>query len=157
MLKDEKGRMLCNFDVCVEGVDEVCIIGKDRTFSQIHIRLLFDENDSSPIFTVIESELERISWSDLDERCCLNPDISLTKIKRYLANSIRLQKKNASRKRVYQLSSTGISIIGREAVFCTGLEVIKASTSNISDMIIGQRLMNSHLDIDISISEPQVV
>lgn len=153
---DQHGTQLCNFYPHVESLEDVQDIEENLISSYVQIQLGFEDGKSSTQ-TMQITELDRAQWLGMDKRCWFNPEVSKTKISRYLEKIVRSQLDSAPRKKIYQANGPGIFIIEGEPVFYTGFEVIRSPVSAAPHEIIMQQRGKKNLDIDTGLSEGEAV
>lgn len=154
---DSKGRKICNFSLHIEFVKEYYNLQGKNLYSLIMIKMEFEDNSISDVFTVSTKNLEKINWLEFDSRCWFNEDCSYSKIQRYLANDVRSKVNRAPKKKAYQLNGLGTFMIEGTAVFSIGEEVIEPSANKTYCMGIEVQKMQQRLKIDKKISEGKAV
>lgn len=153
MLEDLKGKPLCNFTLKVVGVDDVRFDGIGKCISRVKVRFDFGEKDEEDINIkdIPLDEIDDTHWKDLDIRCCYYPEISESKVERYLSNIIREQLQKAPKRQVECLTHVGMFKIDGQPIFFTGKEVIPDCAKK--DHIIENILSEETLDINDELTE----
>lgn len=153
---DESGTKLCNFVPHVDGIVEKEAVCEGKSEVYVNVRLEFYDGYSR-IITIPVEKINQTQWWKEETHCCLNPEISESKVRRYLTNAVRSDLNNAPKKRLYQLNRTGMFMINGEAIFCTGKETIRSPASKLSEPEIELLKMKQHLEIDPKLSEAEAV
>ncbi|HBA51126.1 MAG TPA: hypothetical protein DCZ91_25670 [Lachnospiraceae bacterium] len=157
MITDESGTKLCNFMPHVECIIEKVDVCKGKKEYYVRLCPQFDDGSFGAAMDVPQEKLDKFTWWKKEACCWLNPEISECKTKRYLENAVREALKEASERKVYQLSHTGMFMIKGEAIFYTGLETIRSPASTIADVEIEVLQVKKHLEIDPKLSEAEAV
>lgn len=153
LTKDINGRPLCNFAVDVLGVDEIRFDGVGERIQKVKVRIDFGENDiaNRMIRDIPLGEIDKICWKNLDIRCRYYPEVSESKVRRYLENTIRDQMKKVPRRLVEHLTHTGMYKLDGHLVFCTGKAVIQDSAK--TEHFIEIAALEENLDVDDELNE----
>jgi len=157
MLINEAGTKLCNFKPYVECIIEKEGVCKGRGEFYVRIRPEFDDGYFGTAIDIPWAVVKQSSWWEKETHCRLNPEVPESKIRRYLENAVKEAMEGAPMRKIYQLSRTGLFMIKEEAIFCTGLEVVRLSTSTISDEEVEVLRLKQHLEIDSKLSEAEAV
>lgn len=153
-LEDVSGKPLCNFNLKVVSMDEVRFDGVGERVPHVRVCFDFGEKDTEgpKAHYIPLNEIDRIHWKDLDFRCCYDPEISESKVGRYLSNIIREQLGIVPKRQVEYLTHVGMYKIGGQLIFCTGKEVIP-DRAKIKDYIIEIAPLEENLDISDNLTE----
>jgi len=121
----DKDKPITNFRVDVLSKMDVFddTSGKPTTYAKL--QMVFEKDRFSDEFTVPRSQLSKIDWSEIDERCEIDPNTSLATAQRIIASHIRRNLTNVDTEELYRLNCVGVHNVKGEAVFCTGKEVIR--------------------------------
>lgn len=157
MLKDENRSEICNFNLNVLTIENVCDVKTKEEANYLELQLKFGNEEKGKIVKIKEKEVEKISWIDLDERCRTIPNIYTAKTKRYLLDEIRKSSIAASKKKVLQSNDAGFFKIDGEVGFNTGEEIITSSLGKLSGLQIEIGKTEKKIDVDKKLSEAQVI
>ncbi|MBD5449740.1 MAG: hypothetical protein HDR28_06225 [Lachnospiraceae bacterium] len=154
MTKDVNGKPLCNFTLKVLGVDVVRFDGIGKRIHRVKVCFDFGEKveEDTNIQNIPLAEIDNTHWKDLDIRCSYYPEISESKVERYLSNIIRKQLQKAPKRQVEHLTHAGMHRIGGQPIFCIGKEVIPDHVKN-KDYVIEIAALKENLDIDDNLAE----
>jgi len=149
---DEKGKSVSSF--IIEVIAKVEIHTSQGLESHVQLKLHFRGGQKE--ITVPLAEIDRLNWTDLDERCILNP--SYPKIKLHLANVIRAGLANAKEtKKLHRLDRTGIHQIDNDVMYRMGERVVTQSPHDEEFMSkIELAPLSFRLDIDTERYSPHV-
>ncbi|MCI9626461.1 MAG: hypothetical protein HFI90_06725 [Clostridia bacterium] len=139
-------RLVCNFLPIVNGT-LVPVEAHELYDMQLSIKLQFVDKKISPTYFLKMSELEKLDWFSLNQKCRINPDC--TKAVLYLADIMRSQIASLADPPVRFCNRPGIHIVDEQAVFCTGNKIYDKNLHNNVELA----LMPISLDIDENLSE----
>ena len=154
LTKDVNGNPICNFTLKVVGVDDVRFDGGGERIHRVRVCFDFGKEDTKErkVHNIPLNEIDRIHWKDLDFRCCYNPEITESKVERYLSTIIREQLETAPRRLVEHLTHAGMYKIDGQLIFCTGKSIIRGSAKK-AEYVIEIATLNERLDIDSNLTE----
>lgn len=154
LTKDMNGKPLCNFTLNVLGVDEVRFNGVGERIQWVKVCIDFGEKDiaNQMILAIPLEEIYKTCWKDLNTCCRYNPEVSESKVKRYLEDIIRDQIKKVPRRLVEHLTHTGMHNLDDHLVFCTGKSIIQDSAKETGH-IIEIASLEENLDVDDELKE----
>jgi hypothetical protein len=97
----------------------------------VRLKLAFDDGQVSNEFVALISELDSLEWTSKDFRCRPNPEIAPAKVRRHLANEVRIKLPDAEIVDVYYIDRLGTHVIhgipffnaGNQLIFPQGVEV----------------------------------
>lgn len=149
-LKDEKNRPVCNFIPEVIGL--IRVEGPESDKNCVRLQIHFIEEESVELIVPL-SEIDRINWSMIDQRCIINSRYK--NARGYIGNLIRINLRTAPTETRYSLDRLGINHIEDEVVFVAGNRVITRSSATEleSKIILGN--LSFRLDIDTGLTKSQ--
>lgn len=130
VLYDERNRSVCNFLPTVLELQQVRTPNGAVRETFIRLSLKFADGSDNEI-TVALSELDKLDWPNLDNRCIISQ--SSRKPKGYIANVIRAGLNEAPVKTEYSLDRTGIIHINNSVIFVAGDGVIPRPPTTETD------------------------
>lgn len=153
MTKDMNGHLLCNFTLKVLSVDEVRFDGVGERIPRVKVCIDFEGKDTAnqKICEISLGEIDKTCWKNLNIRCRYHPEVSESKVERYLGSMIRDQIEKAPRRLVERLTYAGMHKLDSQLVFCTGNDVIQDSSK--AKRIIEIASLEENLDIDVELKE----
>ena len=119
----------------------------------VRIKLRFQEEEKEVLVRL--SELERLDWFELDQRCLVN--YQYRKVREYIANVIRNGIEKVPVEVRYKVDRLGIMYIGDRRVFVAGDRVIARSSDINSMPDIDTSAIPFKLDIDTEISVKEAI
>ena len=143
-------RLVCNFLPIVNGT-LAPVESHGLSDMQISIKLQFTDQKISRSYFLKMSELEKIDWFGLNQKCRINPDCSKAAL--YLADIMRFQIASVADPPVRFCNHPGMHIIDGKPVFCTGNKIYRMDSRDD----IKLALMPISLDIDENLSELEAV
>jgi len=153
---DKASKLVCNYQFEVLSVIDVQRIPESNSTLYVNLKLCFSITEYIEL-TVPISELEKISWPDIDIRCILYPDVAPAKAQRYIANHIREKLPGAKTEIKYLLNKVGHHFVNGEPVFCTGGSVIRPPHAKTSKLVIEPDKLSYTLDISPDITEEEAI
>lgn len=150
-----EGRDIANFVIELGRRVNVLDPRGDEVLTYIEVTLIFEAEDRSETKKINLPDLECITWSELDYRASINPQVTMAKANRYIASDIRSALGDLPVINIYRLERPGLYKINGEAVFCTGDDVILPSSGFVQKEELECRPMTEQLDIDPNMSEEQ--
>lgn len=153
MLKDDKGKGICNFLPTLLGKAD--IIDGDKTIDVLlEVQLSFGDGTHSECEVKL-SECDKADWAKLDRRCILNPQY--LKANEYIGMIVRSEmEKVLSSEKKFHLNSLGIHRAEGEVVFCAGDRVITRFPDNESNLKFDIAELPFRMDIDPNIDSKGV-
>lgn len=147
---DDKGRGVSTFIPRV--LRKIELKFETRTEKFLWLELIFFNGEKAES-TVLLSEIERINWGDIDERCIINS--SYRNAKGFIANLVRASLTTAPLEEKYGMEHLGIHFVDKKVVFVAGDRVITRSCDN--QLISRIKLSNIpfRLDIDLKLSKEE--
>lgn len=124
---DEKGKPVCNFIPEVSTIIDVKSSDNKIVKSLINLNLQFQDGNNKECILPL-SEIDRIDWFKIDQRCIVNP--KYRKAKEYIGNIIRIGLNKAPTVTKYSLNKLGIECINDSIFFVVGDWVITRSSDN---------------------------
>lgn len=156
LTKDANGNFLCNFAPKVLGVDAVRFDGVGERILRVKLCIDVGENNiaNRMIWDIPLEEIDKICWKKLNIRCRYHPEVSESKVRRYLGNTIRDQMEKVPRRLVEHLTHTGMYKLDEHLVFCTGKAVVQDPAKKARNVIeIAQ--IEKNLEVDEKLSEEE--
>lgn len=151
-----EGTNISNFEICLHRRVNICAADpSSESIPCVEVTLAFEGGDLSETKRVPLSNLESINWHQLDFRASINPQVTIAKANRYIANNVRSMVSDLSEITVFQLDHPGLYIIEGEPIFCTGGEIIRPSSGSVQKVEIECGPMQERLDVDPNLSEQQ--
>lgn len=149
--KDKAGEGVCNFIPCVVRKTEVKRDEGIQIF--IGLKLCFANGENANI-EILLSDIDKIEWSNMDERCIINTGYK--RAKGYIANVIRCGLSAAPVEVRYELDKPGIHHISEETFFVAGDRVVTRSSvpNNVVEIKLKKNLFR--LDIDEKLTSREV-
>lgn len=147
-LKDEDNKSVCTF------IPEVLSVIKEVGSADDSVRLkLHFKNGESNEITVRLSELDRIAWPNMDNRCIVN---SYNKnAKGYISNIIRASLNTAERETRYKPDKLGIYHLNETTAFIAGNRIIARSPAMGVESSFELEHLPFRLDIDTELTSSQ--
>lgn len=149
------GAKISNFNVAIHRNLNVYVDSSAEVTHHAEISLIFEDGRSSKTVSVALSKLSTINWNEIDHRATISPQFTVTRANRYIESAIRKAIDGLPVTNVYRLSHPGLYKINDEAVFCTGVEVIRPPASAAQASEIELEPMSQHLDFDSNVSEAE--
>lgn len=140
------GRLVCNF-LPIVNYKSIPVESHGISDMQIGIKMQFPDKKVSQIYFLKMSELEKITWFNLNQKCRINPDC--TKAALYLADIMRFQIASVADPPVRFCNRPGMHIIDAKPVFCTGNKIYGMDSRD--DIKLAS--MPISLDVDENLSE----
>lgn len=156
MVRDDNENILSNFGVRVIRLIELFDVKTKGVDIYFELELLF-ENGASKIVRVSSSTIEKVSWSQLDVRCRFMPNVSQTKAKKYLLDTIYREAEKASKQIIYLIKETGYFELEGEIGFFTGGEIIASSKGKIKELTVEIEPAKNQLEVDDELSEQKAI
>lgn len=149
---DEK---IGNFDITVHRMVDVYTDSSAEAERHVELSLVLESGNSGGKQRVALSELSSEDWNKSNPHAIFDPKFPVTKANRYITNAIQQELDGLPVEKIYLLSHPGVYKINGEAVFCTGVEVIRppAGTTPVSKIELGP--MSLHLNFDSDVSEEE--
>ncbi|MBD5085072.1 MAG: hypothetical protein HDT33_08470 [Clostridiales bacterium] len=150
-----EGKKIGNFEINLFRIVKIHTDSNSEGEPYIELSLTVEYGNSSEKTRIALSKLSDTNWISLDHRVTFDPQITVTKAKRYISNDIRSAISSFPLTDIFQLSHPGLHIINGEPVFCTGREVIRPSASATQGPKIECEQMPQRLDVDPELSEEE--
>ena len=143
----------------IEILDKIIVhrIPEVKPGVNIRLRLCFEDGGYSSDITMPLSGLDKIKWTDMDERCLLNPNISEAKAQRHIVNNIRESLPLVESKTQYRLNRVGMQSVEGVNVFAAGGEVIRPPRAGGDEPIIEVEGVSYVLDYDPELTEQEAI
>lgn len=148
--KDEKGRPVSNF--IPEVLERIEVKDAGSIEKHIRIKLSFSDNRSH-IHTVLEEEIGKKEWSELDVECIV---LNSRGTAEYLWNIVRSNLATAPIRTVHRFSGLGIRKTESEIFFLAGDHIISSATSNDLESNIIWKKSRFRLDIETQLAKQEM-
>lgn len=145
--KGEDPKPVCTF--IPEVISRIKVIGSDEQRETVRVRIHFSNGESIED-EILVSQLERVDWFQIDDRCIINSQHR--RAQGYIADCIRAGIHDAPIETKHRFDRLGIHHLGNEVVFSAGDRVISQSPALEPDLKYELGVLPFHLDIDPEIT-----
>jgi len=153
---DGKDPKLCtNFYADVTEKVYIYRVPESKPTTHVTLQARFSDGESEA-FTVALSDLDKVNWADIDDRCILYPDVAPATAQRYIVNHIREKLPDAETKTQYRICKVGNYTVGDESGYCIGGEVLRPPQADRSIVIEPEGICGT-LDYDPDLAEEEAI
>ena len=157
IIQDEAGKNVCNFRPEVQALVDAYADSNAEPERYVKLRLSFEGEEFRDEITVPLSQLENYDWLGKDVRCQLNPEMSPSKAKRYIACEVRKVLSSMTPRKQYRLKRLGWHMIEGIPVFNTGGGLICPPSFEGKEFDVELESTSLSMDIDESLSEAEAI